>query len=73
MANGWSLIIGLIVIAVASVVVWIFSPKGENQTLWRSTLILSFVSCYLMWGMFISPFLFLFPLCWLWVLGGVMG
>ncbi|KAE8417338.1 hypothetical protein BDV36DRAFT_296220 [Aspergillus pseudocaelatus] len=32
MANGWSLIIGLIVIAVASVVAWIFSPKGENQT-----------------------------------------
>lgn len=28
----WSLIIGLIVIAVASVVAWVFSPKGENQT-----------------------------------------
>ena len=72
----WSLIIGLIVIAVASVVAWLFSPKGENQTyviplpspfnvllgsrsngclrLWRSTLILSFVSCYLMWGMSFS-------------------
>ncbi|KAB8216900.1 V-type proton ATPase subunit E [Aspergillus flavus] len=50
MANGWSLIIGLIVIAVASVVAWVFSPKGENQTLWRSTLILAFVSCYLMWA-----------------------
>ncbi|KAB8209932.1 hypothetical protein BDV34DRAFT_187562 [Aspergillus parasiticus] len=56
MANGWSLIIGLIVIAVASVVAWVFSPKGENQTLWRSTLILAFVSCYLMWGMFSLSF-----------------
>ncbi|EAU38187.1 conserved hypothetical protein [Aspergillus terreus NIH2624] len=50
MASGWSLIIGLIIIVVASVLAWIFSPKGDNQTLWRSTLILSFVSCYLMWA-----------------------
>ncbi|OJJ76415.1 hypothetical protein ASPBRDRAFT_408437 [Aspergillus brasiliensis CBS 101740] len=32
MANGWSLIIGLIFVVVASVLAWIFSPKGENQT-----------------------------------------
>ncbi|KAE8350909.1 ATPase, V0 complex, subunit E1/e2 [Aspergillus coremiiformis] len=50
MATGWSLIIGLIIIVIASVAAWIFSPKGDNQTLWRSTLILSFVSCYLMWA-----------------------
>ncbi|PLB47940.1 V-type proton ATPase subunit E [Aspergillus steynii IBT 23096] len=50
MANGWSLVIGLIIIVVASVLAWVFSPKGENQTLFRSTLILSFVSCYLMWA-----------------------
>ncbi|KAI9934791.1 hypothetical protein ASPWEDRAFT_44307 [Aspergillus wentii DTO 134E9] len=50
MANGWSLVIGLIFIVLASVVAWVFSPKGENQTLWRSTLILSFASCYLMWA-----------------------
>ncbi|KAE8147455.1 ATPase, V0 complex, subunit E1/e2 [Aspergillus avenaceus] len=50
MATGWGLIIGLVVIVIASVAAWIFSPKGENQTLWRSTLVLSFVSCYLMWA-----------------------
>ncbi|PYH45126.1 V-type proton ATPase subunit E [Aspergillus saccharolyticus JOP 1030-1] len=50
MATGWSLIIGLIVVVIASVLAWIFSPKGENQTVFRSTLILSFTCCYLMWA-----------------------
>ncbi|KAL2830180.1 ATPase, V0 complex, subunit E1/e2 [Aspergillus pseudoustus] len=50
MANGWSLLIGLIVVVAAGVAAWLFSPKGENQTLWRSTLILSLASCYLMWA-----------------------
>lgn len=32
-------------------------PNQSNQvhSVWRSTLILSFVSCYLMWGMSSSP------------------
>ncbi|RAK99211.1 V-type proton ATPase subunit E [Aspergillus ibericus CBS 121593] len=50
MANGWSLVIGLIFVVVAAVLAWIFSPKGENQTVFRSTLILSFACCYLMWA-----------------------
>ncbi|KAJ5604599.1 H(+)-transporting V0 sector ATPase subunit e [Penicillium lagena] len=50
MASGWSLIIGLVIIVGASLAAWFLSPKGDNQTLWRSTLILSFVSCYLMWA-----------------------
>ncbi|PTU19408.1 hypothetical protein P175DRAFT_0502948 [Aspergillus ochraceoroseus IBT 24754] len=50
MANGWSLIIGLIIVVVAGIAAWIFSPKGDNQTLWRSTLLLSLASCYLMWA-----------------------
>ncbi|KAI9736081.1 MAG: hypothetical protein M1818_006257 [Claussenomyces sp. TS43310] len=32
MANGWSIIIGLVVIVLASVAAWFFSPKGETQT-----------------------------------------
>ncbi|KAJ5172796.1 V-type proton ATPase subunit e [Penicillium capsulatum] len=50
MASGWSLIIGLIVVVAASLAAWFFSPKGENLTVWRSTLILSFISCFLMWA-----------------------
>ncbi|KAL2872313.1 ATPase, V0 complex, subunit E1/e2 [Aspergillus lucknowensis] len=50
MANGWSLLIGLIVVVGLGIAAWVFSPKGENQTLWRSTLILSIASCYLMWA-----------------------
>ncbi|PQE28900.1 V-type proton ATPase subunit e protein [Rutstroemia sp. NJR-2017a BBW] len=46
MANGWSIIIGLVIVAVACVAAWVLSPKGETQT----TLILSFASCYLMWA-----------------------
>ncbi|KAJ5907667.1 hypothetical protein N7495_000349 [Penicillium taxi] len=50
MANGWSLLVGLIVIIVASLAAWFLSPKGENQTVTRNTLILTFIACYLMWG-----------------------
>ncbi|KAL1969887.1 hypothetical protein VTN77DRAFT_7396 [Rasamsonia byssochlamydoides] len=50
MANGWSIIIGLIFVVLASLCAWVFSPKGENQTVWRSSLILSFAACYLMWA-----------------------
>ncbi|KAI9651324.1 H(+)-transporting V0 sector ATPase subunit e [Ciborinia camelliae] len=41
MANGWSIIIGLIIVVLASVAAWFLSPKGETQTIWRSSLILS--------------------------------
>ena len=50
MANGWSLLISIIFIVVFSAVAWFASPKGENQTVWRSTLILSAWSCWLMWA-----------------------
>ncbi|KAF2002287.1 hypothetical protein P154DRAFT_521106 [Amniculicola lignicola CBS 123094] len=50
MANGWAPFIGLIVLAIVVGAAWFLSPKGENQTIWRSTLILSAVSMYLMWA-----------------------
>ncbi|KAH7120939.1 ATPase, V0 complex, subunit E1/e2 [Dendryphion nanum] len=49
MANGWAPFIGLIVVAAFCAAAWFGSPKGENQTIWRSTLLLSAVSMYLMW------------------------
>ncbi|KAI5788334.1 ATP synthase subunit H-domain-containing protein [Geopyxis carbonaria] len=51
MANGWSIFVGLVIVAVASVASYFFAPKGENQTIWRSSLILSMVACYLMWAL----------------------
>ncbi|KAK0643621.1 ATPase, V0 complex, subunit E1/e2 [Cercophora newfieldiana] len=50
MANGYSIFVGLVIIAAMCGAAWVFAPKGENQVLWRSSLILTFVSCYLMWA-----------------------
>ncbi|KAK4103660.1 hypothetical protein N658DRAFT_505325 [Parathielavia hyrcaniae] len=50
MANGWSVIIGLVIVVAMAIAAWFFSPKGENQVLWRSSIILSIASCYLMWA-----------------------
>ncbi|KAF7548309.1 hypothetical protein G7Z17_g7136 [Cylindrodendrum hubeiense] len=51
MAQGYAIFIGLVVIAALCAASWFFSPKGENQVLWRSSLILAIVSCYLMWAL----------------------
>jgi len=51
MAQGYSIFIGLVVIAALCVASWFLSPKGENQVLWRSSLILAIISCYLMWAL----------------------
>ncbi|KAH7327880.1 putative vacuolar ATP synthase subunit E [Stachybotrys elegans] len=50
MAQGYSIFIGLVIVVALCVASWFFAPKGENQVLWRSSLILSCVSCYLMWA-----------------------
>ncbi|KAG9257540.1 ATPase, V0 complex, subunit E1/e2 [Emericellopsis atlantica] len=49
MAQGYSIWIGLAVIVALCVASWFLSPKGENQVLWRSSLMLAIISCYLMW------------------------
>ncbi|CUS21042.1 LAQU0S02e04478g1_1 [Lachancea quebecensis] len=36
-------------VALASVIFWVFAPK-ENQTVWRSTVILTLAMMYLMWA-----------------------
>ncbi|KAL5119142.1 H(+)-transporting V0 sector ATPase subunit e [Pleosporales sp. CAS-2024a] len=50
MANGWAPFIGLVVVALFCGAAWVLSPKGENQTVWRSTLILSAAAMYIMWA-----------------------
>ncbi|KAI1436332.1 ATPase, V0 complex, subunit E1/e2 [Xylaria sp. CBS 124048] len=49
MAQGYSVIIGLVIVAIMCVAAWFLSPKGENQTTYRSSLIIAIISCYLMW------------------------
>lgn len=48
--DSWSLLISIIFIVIFCVVAWFASPKGETQTVWRSTLVLSAWACWLMWG-----------------------
>ncbi|KAI0967697.1 ATP synthase subunit H-domain-containing protein [Xylaria arbuscula] len=48
-SRQYSIFIGLVIVAAMCVAAWFLSPKGENQTTWRSSLIIAFVSCYLMW------------------------
>lgn len=31
-SSSWSLLVGLIFVVLASLVAWVFSPKGDNQT-----------------------------------------
>ncbi|KAF2763084.1 hypothetical protein EJ05DRAFT_472023 [Pseudovirgaria hyperparasitica] len=50
MANGWSLIVGLVFIVAFCGASWFLAPKGDDQTIWRSSLILSAAACYLMWA-----------------------
>jgi len=49
---SWSLLVSVVFIVVFCAVAWFASPKGENQTVWRSTLVLSAWACWLMWGTF---------------------
>ncbi|WVO18350.1 V-type proton ATPase subunit E [Cryptococcus depauperatus] len=39
-----------IVIAAVGAVGWFIVPKGKNQTLFRSSLLLTLTCCYLMWA-----------------------
>ncbi|CEJ80288.1 Putative V-type proton ATPase subunit e [[Torrubiella] hemipterigena] len=50
MASGYSIFIGLFIILGLCAASWFLAPKGEYQVMWRSSLILAIVSCYLMWA-----------------------
>jgi V-type H+-transporting ATPase subunit e len=50
MAEGTSAWIGLVVAVGLVLVAWLFLPNGPNRIIWRSSVILSIVSCYLMWA-----------------------
>ncbi|ORY82605.1 ATPase, V0 complex, subunit E1/e2 [Protomyces lactucae-debilis] len=47
--SGLTVLLVAAVIAALCAVCYVFSPKGDNQTVWRMTSILTLVSMYLMW------------------------
>ncbi|KAJ2968505.1 hypothetical protein NQ176_g9150 [Zarea fungicola] len=50
MAQGYSIFVGLVIVVAMCAAAWFLAPKGENRVLWRSSIILAVVSCYLMWA-----------------------
>ncbi|CCE79522.1 Piso0_001593 [Millerozyma farinosa CBS 7064] len=47
--SGYNVVIVLIFTIALSGLIWTFAPK-QNQTVWRSSLILGLSMCYLMWA-----------------------
>ncbi|KAK9370226.1 ATP synthase subunit H-domain-containing protein [Lipomyces kononenkoae] len=45
-----AVILVLLVVVGLSVATWFLAPKGDNQTVWRSSIILTLAMCYLMWA-----------------------
>lgn len=45
----WTVVIALVVVIAASSVFWVLAPK-KDQTVWRSTVILTLAMVYLMWA-----------------------
>ncbi|KAF8339591.1 ATPase, V0 complex, subunit E1/e2 [Cantharellus anzutake] len=48
--GGFTVIAVAIVAIVVGVVGWAFAPKGPQQTLIRSSILLALTCCYLMWA-----------------------
>lgn len=46
---SYTVVIAFILTAALSTLAWIFAPK-QNQTVWRSSVILGLSMCYLMWA-----------------------
>ncbi|EPS42703.1 hypothetical protein H072_3343 [Dactylellina haptotyla CBS 200.50] len=51
MANGWSIIIGLVICLIVAVAGYVLAPKGENLTVWRSSILLTVACTYIMWAL----------------------
>ncbi|KAF1813203.1 hypothetical protein P152DRAFT_395603, partial [Eremomyces bilateralis CBS 781.70] len=46
----WSLLVGILVVIAFCVASYFLAPKGEDQLVWRSSLMISATACYLMWA-----------------------
>ncbi|KAI9027416.1 ATP synthase subunit H-domain-containing protein [Phycomyces nitens] len=48
--SGYNIIWAFLGVALVSAIAYIFTPKGNNQTVIRTIIIMSLVCCYLMWA-----------------------
>ncbi|EJU04974.1 ATPase V0 complex subunit E [Dacryopinax primogenitus] len=48
--SGWVVIIILAIAVAAGFVGWWLTPKGDQQTLIRTSILLTIACCYLMWA-----------------------
>ncbi|KAK6529000.1 H(+)-transporting V0 sector ATPase subunit e [Orbilia ellipsospora] len=51
MANGYSVIVGLAICIVVATAGYFLAPKGENLTVWRSSILLTVACTYIMWAL----------------------
>ncbi|TFY72309.1 hypothetical protein EVG20_g683 [Dentipellis fragilis] len=49
MASAFPVVLVLAAVAAAGVAAWSFTPKGPQQTLIRTSVLLALACCYLMW------------------------
>ncbi|KAF9792199.1 ATPase, V0 complex, subunit E1/e2 [Thelephora terrestris] len=47
--SGYNVLFVLVVVAALMVTSWVFTPKGPNQTLIRTSSLLALACCYLIW------------------------
>ena len=47
--SGWTVILGLAISVALSLAAWRFAPQ-ENNTVWRSSAVLTLAMCFLMWA-----------------------
>ncbi|KAF8606543.1 V-type proton ATPase subunit E [Ceratobasidium sp. AG-I] len=48
--SGWTVIFVALICAAVGVISWFVTPKGETQTLIRTSVLLTVTCCYLMWA-----------------------
>jgi len=48
--SGWNVILVLVLVAAAAAAAWVFAPKNDSTTVWRSSIVLTLAMCYIMWA-----------------------
>ncbi|KAL9547846.1 hypothetical protein MBANPS3_005973 [Mucor bainieri] len=48
--SGYNIIWAFFGVAIVSALAYVFTPKGNDQTVIRTVIIMSLICCYLMWA-----------------------